>query len=178
VSGPTPAGDAPGTQTLGLDHVVVVVADIDAAVQRYAGVLGRPSAVVGGAEIGYRRAIFDLGGSGQRIELCQPLDPEEPGGQSQASRAFRRRLETTGEGVHNVAVRVRDVQKARAAVTGTGVRVVESRHSDTFFTHPADMCGTLIQFMPTATDRDLPTGAQAEQRRDGDVGEPPEVGED
>jgi catechol 2,3-dioxygenase-like lactoylglutathione lyase family enzyme len=140
-------GIAPG-QVIGLDHVVVVVADLDAAVERYAGVFGNPSAVLGGAEVGYRRAMFELGDSGQRIELCQPLGVDEPGGQSQASRAFRRRLDEVGEGVHNVAVLVRDVPAARSVADDVGVRVIQSRHSDTFFLHPQDMSGALLQFMP------------------------------
>jgi catechol 2,3-dioxygenase-like lactoylglutathione lyase family enzyme len=145
----------PAAELLGIDHVVVVVTDLDAAVQRFTAVLGQASAVLGGPEAGYRRAMFELGASGQRIELCQPLDPDEPGGQSQASRSFRRRLETLGEGVHNVAVNVRDVHSARAVADQADIRVIESRHSDTFFLHPGDMCGALLQFMG-------PTGDSAE----------------
>lgn len=154
-----PTRGIPAGELLGIDHVVVVVRDLDAAVARFAAVVGDVSAVLGGAETGYRRAMFDLGASGQRIELCQPLDPDEPGGQSQASRSFRRRLETLGEGVHNVAVNVRDVQAARAVVDQAEVRVIESLHSDSFFLHPGDTHGALFQLMgptvesPEAGDR-------------------------
>jgi catechol 2,3-dioxygenase-like lactoylglutathione lyase family enzyme len=148
----TPARGLPSDQFVGFDHVVVVVADLDAAVARYASVLGDPSAVVGSPEIGYRRAMFPLGDSGQRIELCQPIPADEPGGQSQASRAFRRRLETVGEGVHNVAVVVRDVAAAHSTADRAGVRTVDSSHSETFFLHPQDMSGALFQFMAPEPD--------------------------
>ncbi|MCW3040980.1 MAG: hypothetical protein JWM31_2885 [Solirubrobacterales bacterium] len=133
--------------TLGIDHVVVVVRDLTAAVARYAAVLGPPSGVEGGVDVGYRRALFELGSSGQRIELCQPLDADEPGGQSQASRSFRRRLETLGEGVHNVALLVADVPAARAAAERAGTTVIASRHSESFFLHPRDMSGALLQLL-------------------------------
>jgi catechol 2,3-dioxygenase-like lactoylglutathione lyase family enzyme len=148
---PGPGQGLPPGQVLGIDHVVVVVADLAASVERYAEAFGAPSAVVGGAEIGYRRAMFELGDSGQRIELCQPLAADEPGGDSQASRAFRRRLETVGEGVHNVAVLVRDMRAARSALEHLRARVIPSGHSETFFLHPEDMSGALIQFMPPET---------------------------
>lgn len=147
-----PARGLARDQVVGLDHVVVVVADLDAAVERYTEVFGEPSAVLGGAEVGYRRAIFAVGDGGQRIELCQPLARDEPGGQSQASRAFRRRLEMVGEGVHNVAVAVHDVAVARSVADRAGVRTIDSLHSETFFLHPQDMSGALVQFMPPQLD--------------------------
>lgn len=132
---------------VGIDHVVVVVHDLDAAVRRFAAVLGAPSSVEGSAEIGYRRAQFGLGESGQRVELCQPLGVDEPGGDSQASKAFRRRLETQGEGVHNVALAVVDVPAARAAAERAGATVIASRLSDSFFLHPREMSGALLQVL-------------------------------
>lgn len=140
---------------LRIDHVVVVVSDLDEAVQRFAAVLGSVSALEGGAKVGYRRAMFDLGTSGQRVELCQPLGPDEPGGQSQASRAFRRRLETQGEGVHNVALAVPDVAAARTAAQLAGVAVIASAHSDSFFLHPGEMSGALLQFLPVTPDPEV-----------------------
>lgn len=130
-----------------IDHVVVVVHDLDAALRTFSAVFGEAGGPEGGAETGYRRAMFELGTSGQRIELCQPLAEDEPGGQSQASRSFRRRLAIQGEGVHNVALIVQDVEAAHAAVDAAGLAVIESRHSDSFFLHPRDMSGALLQLM-------------------------------
>jgi len=140
---------AQAADILAIDHVVVVVRDIAEAVEKYALIFGAPPSLrAGGAEIGYHRAVFELGDSGQKVELCQPLEPGEPGGTSQASRAFRDRLARSGEGLHNIAVRVTSVSDARERVSATDLPIIASEHSDTFFIHPKSAAGALIQFMP------------------------------
>jgi catechol 2,3-dioxygenase-like lactoylglutathione lyase family enzyme len=129
------------------DHVVVVVRDIDRTLPAYEAVFGPPIARLGGREVGYHRAVFGIGASGARIELCQPLASDEPGGDTQASRAFRRRLDGQGEGVHNVAFRVRDVAAARTEAGAHDIATIESEHSDTIFLHPATHAGALIQLV-------------------------------
>jgi len=131
-----------------IDHVVVVVRDMADAVARYTRIFGPPVLVTGGAEVGYHRAVFELGRSGQKVELCQPLDPNERGGDSQASRAFRNRLDRSGEGLHNLALRVTSVAETRERLTANDLPLIASAHSDTFFVHPDAAAGALIQFMP------------------------------
>jgi methylmalonyl-CoA/ethylmalonyl-CoA epimerase len=136
--------------TLGLDHIVVVVNDIEASVTQYARLFGAPSLRESGETVGYYRAVFEVGGDALRVELCQPLAENEPGGDSQASRAFRHRLGRSGEGVHNIAVRVADIEHARDTLTSGNLPLIESAHSGTFFVHPQATSGTLIQLIPEA----------------------------
>lgn len=140
------APPSPGS-ILGIDHVVIAVANLDASMPAFTAIFGEPALVDGGADTGYRRAVFRLGTDDQKIEICQPLAEDEPGGQSQASRAFRHRLLASGEGIHNLAVRVPSVAAARAAARAGGARVIESAHSDSYFIHPSWMSGVLVQFL-------------------------------
>lgn len=144
----TPVTQEPATPVHSIDHVVIVVRDIAASTAKYAVLLGAPSLLAGGEEVGYHRAVFELGDSGQKIELCQPLAEDEPGGDGQASQAFRDRLRRSGEGLHNFALRVPDVADARANFERRAFPLIASAHSDTFFVHPRALSGALIQFMP------------------------------
>ena len=130
-----------------LDHVVIVVAGLDEAVERLSLCFGTSGVVEGGADLGYRRAVFELGGAEARVEVCQPIDLGEPGGESQASTAFRKRLERSGSGLYSLAVSVPDVGFARDAARAAGARVIESEHSDSFFLHPRSTCGVLLQVL-------------------------------
>jgi catechol 2,3-dioxygenase-like lactoylglutathione lyase family enzyme len=128
---------------IGLDHVVVVVDDMDDARAKYARVFGEEA--VGGvlqAE-GYLRCVIRLGT--QRIELCQPVDAPE--GAEQANRAFRATLSTRGEGIHNFAVEVADVDAVLDELHTAGVPLIKSRFSRSFFIHPEAMNGALIQVL-------------------------------
>jgi hypothetical protein len=144
----TPDVPGPATRVLNIDHVVIVVRDIVASVAEYSVLLGAPSLLAGGEEVGYHRAVFELGSSGQKIELCQPLAEDEAGGDGQASQAFRDRLNGSGEGLHNFALRVPDVADARVNLERRALPLIASAHSDTFFVHPRALSGALIQFMP------------------------------
>ncbi len=130
-----------------LDHVVVVVADLDRAVEQLSIVFGRPAMLGGDEVLGYRYAVFILGSSGLRIEVCQPLAPGDAGGDSQASRAFRNRLERFGEGLHCLAFTVENLERARAVAHHGAARLIESEHSESFFLHPGDMAGVLVQLL-------------------------------
>ena len=137
--------------TRGLDHVVVVVRDIDAARLSYEKVFGE-SAVGPVLEAqAYRRCVVDLGG--HRMELCQPLPAEDPA-ESQASNAFTHTLESRGEGLHSIAVRVPDVRAAAAELKAGDVPVVASSFSKSFFVHPRALSGLIVQFL----EADRPTG--------------------
>ena len=130
-------------KTIGLDHVVVVVDDMDDARTKYVRVFGEE--VVGEvlrAE-GYLRCEVRLGA--QRLELCQPVDAPE--GADQANHAFRTTLGTRGEGIHNFAVEVADVDAVLGELRTAGVPLIESRFSRSFFIHPKAMNGALIQVL-------------------------------
>jgi methylmalonyl-CoA/ethylmalonyl-CoA epimerase len=90
----------------GLDHVAILVADLDAAVRLYRDVYGLaepeieevPSEKV-------RVAIFGHGAG--RIELVSPTGPDSP---------MQKALEKRGEGLHHVCLSVPDIEKAMAAL--------------------------------------------------------------
>lgn len=134
-------------ESIVLDHVVVVVHDLETAVEVLSLPFGTPAPIDGNGALGYRRAVFCPGSGGLRIEVCEPLSPDEPGGMSQASRAFRRRLDRSGSGLHSLAFRVADLSRARELARVGGAMVIESEHSESFFLHPATTCGLLIQFL-------------------------------
>jgi catechol 2,3-dioxygenase-like lactoylglutathione lyase family enzyme len=129
--------------TRGLHHVVVVVRDMELARAHYARVFGE-HAVAQVLEVeGYRRCIVPIGA--QRLELCQPVGTGDDSGQ--ASSAFRSSLERNGEGVHNVAIEVEDVDAAWSELEAAGVPLIGSALSHSFFVHPKALNGALVQFL-------------------------------
>ena len=133
----------------GLDHVVVVVDDIDEARSSYRSVFGEEAVGEVIEAEGYRRCIIALGGG--RLELCQPTDTGD-GVSPQAAAAFRATLATRGEGLHNVAVAVDDAPSALEQLRESGIPVIESSFSRSFFVHPKALNGVLIQFVEAARD--------------------------
>lgn len=129
--------------TRGLHHVVVVVRDMDTARAHYARVFGEQAVgKVLDAE-GYRRCLVPIGA--QRLELCQPVD--SGGQEAQASSAFRAALQNSGEGVHNVAIEVADVDATWSELESAGLPLIRSALSHSFFVHPRALNGVLVQFL-------------------------------
>ncbi len=127
-----------------LDHVVVRVRDIVQASQDYEKLLGIAPATVA-KEVpgqGYLSTNFYLGDSGQMISLCQGIDATK-----QAGAAFMRSLEQLGEGLQNVAVAVDDMDAAIEGSKQRGVPILLSQHTHSFFLHPNQTHGVLIQIM-------------------------------
>ncbi|MEM3356426.1 MAG: methylmalonyl-CoA epimerase [Candidatus Bathyarchaeia archaeon] len=86
---------------VGVDHVGVVVKDLDAAVKFYSEVLGfKLESVHILTEQKVKIAFLSCGGD-TRIELIEPL-----GGDTLPANF----LETCGEGIHHVAIRVRGIE--------------------------------------------------------------------
>lgn len=130
-------------ETRGLHHVVVVVRDMDLARAHYAHVFGEQAvAQVLDAE-GYRRCVLPIGA--QRLELCQPVGTGD--GAGQASSAFRNALDRSGEGVHNIAIEVADVDATWSELEAAGVPLIGSSLSHSFFVHPKALNGALVQFL-------------------------------
>ncbi len=127
-----------------LDHVVVRVRDIAQAGKDYEKLLGiAPTSVAREVEgQGYVSTSFYLGDSGQMISLCQGIDATK-----QAGGAFINSLERLGEGLQNIAVAVDDVDASIEGAKERGVRILPSQHTHSFFLHPRDTHGVLIQIM-------------------------------
>ena len=126
-----------------LNHVALVVADLDAATRTWRDVLGATvSAPRALAEHGVTVVFVDLPNA--RIELLEPLGDGSP-----VSRFLERHA---GGGMHHVCVEVDDVTAAAAELVGRGARVlgdgapkIGAHGNPVIFLHPADLHGTLLE---------------------------------
>jgi len=125
----------------GLDHVAILVSDLDAAVKLYRDVYGLhldELEEVPGEKV--RVAIFGHGLG--RIELVCPTDPGS---------ALAKRLEEKGEGLHHVCLAVPDIQKAMDALAAGGAPLLDevpragAGGSKVAFVHPRGSRGVLVE---------------------------------
>lgn len=124
-----------------IDHVAIVVADLDATIALYTQTLG--------FSIVYREIITDQGveAVGLRtgdatIELLRPLDATSP------IAAFRGSAQTK---LHHTAYRVADITAELARLRAAGIRLIDETprrgaHGNTIaFLHPKSTGGVLIE---------------------------------
>jgi methylmalonyl-CoA epimerase len=98
----------------GLDHVVVAVKDLDAAVARYEAIYGTPVSERREAPAaGMKMAFFRF--PDNFVELVSNLGDTGP---------IATRLADRGEGVHLVAMKVDDLDKTLADLREKGIRLV------------------------------------------------------
>jgi LAO/AO transport system kinase len=137
----------PSSLVTGIDHVGIAVADPDASLAFFTGVLGLSSdapEVIKGQNTQVR--FVDTGDA--KLELVESLDPDSPVGKYLAKR---------GPGLHHVALRVRDIQAAIARVRDAGVRMIDAEprrgaHGSLIaFVHPGDTHGVLVELKQPAT---------------------------
>jgi len=125
----------------GLDHVAILVADLDAAVKLYREVYGlaAPEIEVVPTEK-VRVAIFGQGAG--RIELVSPTGPDSP---------MAKALERRGEGLHHVCLEVPDIEQAMEALRARGAPLLDERPrpgaggSKVAFVHPKGSRGVLVE---------------------------------
>lgn len=126
-----------------LNHVAIVVADLDAAAAVYRDTLGASvSAPVAIPEHGVTTVFVDLGNT--KVELLQPL------GESSPIAKFLER--NPGGGMHHVCYEVDDIQCAARILASQGARVlgdgeprIGAHGKPVLFLHPKDFCGTLVE---------------------------------
>ena len=128
---------------LGIDHVGIAVADLDAAIEYHCTTFGmRLTHREENLEQGVAEAMLSVGED--TIQLLAPLTPESP------IAAF---LDRRGPGMQQLAYRVRDVRAASATLRARGVRVLYDEPrvgtSGTLinFVHPASTGGVLIELV-------------------------------
>jgi methylmalonyl-CoA epimerase len=129
-----------------IDHVGVVVDDIEAAIAIYGGTLSMPLVHRETlSEQGVDAALLDVGES--HIELITPLDPDSSVGRFLAKR---------GGGLHHVAYRVASVERALDSLAAAGVRLIDEsprtgiRGSKVAFLHPSSTAGVLTEIIEPA----------------------------
>ena len=124
-----------------IDHIAIVVADLEATLALYTGTLGF-------SEV-YRETVADQGveavglrSGDAMIELLRPLDETSP------VATFRGRAPTK---LHHTAYRVTDIEAELARLRAAGIRLIDERprrgaHGNTIaFLHPASTGGVLIE---------------------------------
>jgi methylmalonyl-CoA/ethylmalonyl-CoA epimerase len=126
-----------------IDHVGVAVRSLDDGLALYGETLGLELAhreVV--EEQGVEAALLDVGDS--HVELLAPLGEETPVGRFIAKR---------GVGLHHVAYRVEDINRALAELNEEGVRMIDEvarrgiRDSLVAFVHPTATGGVLTEIV-------------------------------
>ena len=126
----------------GLDHVVIAVKDLDAAVGRYESVYGRDVSDRSEAPAaGMKMAFFRFDDS--FVELVSNIGEEGP---------IAKRLAERGDGVHLVAMKVDDRGKTVAALREKGGRLVGDPGPGNpirgqVFVHPSVTGGVLTQLV-------------------------------
>ena len=126
-----------------LNHVAIVVPELDTAATLYRDTLGaKVSAPAALPDHGVTTVFVDLDNT--RIELLHPLGDDSPIG---------RFLERHPDGgMHHVCYEVDDILAARDQLKAQGARVLGSGEPRTgahgkpvLFLHPKDFCGTLVE---------------------------------
>lgn len=126
-----------------LNHVAIVVPDLEAAAGVYRDSLGaQVSEPVPLPEHGVTTVFVSLPNT--KIELLQPFGTESP---------IARYLERNPDGgMHHVCYEVDDIVSARKRLVAAGARVlgdgeprIGAHGKPVLFLHPKDFCGTLVE---------------------------------
>jgi len=126
-----------------LNHVALVVADLEAACKSWQDMLGaqlsEPQAL---PEHGVTVVFIDLPNT--RLELLEPLGDGSP-----VSRFLEKHV---GGGMHHICLEVDDILVARDELLGKGARIlgngepkIGAHGHPVLFMHPGDFHGTLIE---------------------------------
>ena len=125
----------------GLDHVAIVVADLDAAIRTYRDVLGLELAEIEEVpEQQVKTAIFGHGMG--RIELICPTVKNS---------GVARFLEKRGEGLHHLCVEVDNIEAALEALKAEGAPLIDASPQPgaagarVAFVHPKGVHGVLLE---------------------------------
>jgi len=126
-----------------LNHVAVVVPDLERAAATYRDLLGaKVSAPVELPEHGVTTVFVELPNT--KIELLHPL-----GADSVVAKFLERNRDG---GIHHVCYEVDDIYEARDRLVSAGARVlgdgeprIGAHGKPVLFLHPKDFCGTLVE---------------------------------
>ena len=126
-----------------LNHVALVVSDLEQACQSWQNLLGAEvSAPQTLPEHGVTVVFIDLPNT--RIELLEPLGDGSP-----VSRFLEKHK---GGGMHHICMNVEDITQAREELVSRGARIlgdgepkIGAHGNPVLFMHPGDFHGTLIE---------------------------------
>ena len=114
----------------GVDHVVVRVTDLEAAIDGYSKMLNMTPERKHSDDLKADQAFYHFE-NGTFLELIAPTDDSSP---------IAGPLEKRGEGIHTVAFAVDDARETVADLDGKGIRTIGGA-----FVHPAAANGVLVQ---------------------------------
>jgi methylmalonyl-CoA/ethylmalonyl-CoA epimerase len=125
-----------------IDHIAIVVANLDAALATYQDALGM---AVSRIEIIPEQdvKIGFLPSGDSEIELLEPINPES---------GIARYLAKRGEGLHHICLEVDDIRETLADLKARGVQLIhETPHRGAYgmiaFVHPQGASGVLIELL-------------------------------
>jgi len=131
-----------------IDHVAVIVRNIEQALQFYRDTLGiEPSAIKEVPSEQVRIAFLPLGGpQGSEIELVEPLN---------ANSSLAKFLEKRGEGLHHICLEVDDIDASLQEMQEKGAPVLDTQprvaaEGRAIFLHPKGTNGVLLELIEKA----------------------------
>ncbi len=125
-----------------IDHIAIVVHNIEEALQVYEGTLGLELAEVEEVpEQAVRIAFLPVGES--ELELVEPLSTDS---------GVAKFLEKRGEGLHHICLEVDDIEAALQDLAAQGIRLIDKQprrgaHGRVAFLHPKSAHGVLIELI-------------------------------
>jgi methylmalonyl-CoA epimerase len=126
-----------------IDHIGIAVKSLTDALKVYEGAIGlNVSGFDQVDEQGVRVAMLTIGES--RIELLEPTGTNSPIEKFMAKR---------GEGIHHIAVRVDDIEKALERLKASGMRLIDqvprrgAHNTRIAFIHPSSTHGVLLELV-------------------------------
>ncbi|MCS7124620.1 MAG: methylmalonyl-CoA epimerase [Candidatus Bathyarchaeota archaeon] len=129
---------------MGVEHVGVAVKCLDEALRIYRDVLGfRLLSIHVLTERKVKAAFLSTGGE-THIELLEPLDSDSP---------VAKFLESRGEGIHHIAIKVYDIEKTLEEFKKKGVFLVDEKPrigaegKKIAFVHPKSTKGVLLELV-------------------------------
>jgi methylmalonyl-CoA/ethylmalonyl-CoA epimerase len=125
----------------GVDHVVIAVKDMEAAIAKYEAIYGPVSDRGEPPGAGFTTAFFRFAES--YIELVCPTGDQGP---------VAKRLADSGEGVYMIAMKVGDIDETLTQLRAKGVRLIGDPGAGNpvagqVFIHPAGTGGVLTQLI-------------------------------
>jgi len=133
-----------------VDHIAIVVYNIEEARQFYEGALGLELTDTEEATEQAVRVAF-LPVCESKLELVEPLTADTSTKLSTDS-GVARFLEKRGEGLHHICLEVEDIEAALRDLAATGVRLIDEQprqgaHGRVAFLHPKSTHGVLIELI-------------------------------
>ena len=142
----------PVSDAFRIDHVAIAVKDLDSALSFYRDVLGMP---VGGVER-VEDQVVDVAFVGEepgRIELISPF---------RADTGVAKFIENRGEGLHHLAVRVKNIDASLKALQAKGVQLIDTEArkgahgTRVAFVHPKAARGVLLELVELPESDQVP----------------------